>query len=58
MLFMITHSPKIDGSLTSKQWKVNYCIYNSEIKILLLVGIVMRAGANANVVHGKTSTYR
>lgn len=56
MLFMITHSPKIDGSLTSKQSKVNYCIYNREIKILLLVGIAMRAGAN--VVHGKTSTYR
>lgn len=56
MLFMITHSTNIDGSLTSKQWKVNYGIYNSEIKILLLVGIAMRAGAN--VVHGKTSTYR
>ena len=56
MLFMITYSPKINCSLTLKQWKVNYCIYNSEIKILLLMGIAMRAGAN--VVHGKTSTYR
>ena len=44
-------------SIISKNaWRFLVDSNDSEIIILLLVGIAMRAGAN--VVHGKTSTYR